>query len=99
MPLRSSNNLSTLVIFDVEPMTCSIAAVPLPLALFRFFNRGQAAFGRGAVDGEQDLHEGMVGVVVSGPLAVDEAGECGALEALFEDEGHCRGRVRVFSDV
>ena len=33
----------------------------------------------------------MVGVVVSGPLAVDDKEECGAIETLFELERHCRG--------
>ena len=96
MPLRTADDLPCLVIFDVEPVTRSIAAVPLPLALFGFLNRGQAAFGRASEDGEQDLHEGMVGVVVGGPLAVDEAGECGGIEAFYEDERYFHGRIRVF---
>ena len=47
-------------------------------------SRGSAVGGGGAEDGKEDLHEGVVGVVVGGPLAVDDGGEGGGVGAFFE---------------
>ena len=88
MPLRAADQITSLVVLDVEPVARRVAAVPCPLALLGFLNGGGAVVGGAAEDGEEDLHVGVVGVVVGGPFAVDDAEEgCGG-GAFFEGEGH-----------
>ena len=91
MPLRASHNLTSLVVLDVKPVTGWVRAVPLPLPFFGFVDSGAAGFSGCAEDGEEDLHEGVVGVVVACPFAVDDGGEGGEVGAFFEGEGHFGG--------
>ena len=83
MPLRPTDYFSRLIVFDIEPVTRRVGAVPLPLPLFAFLNGGEAVTGGGAEDGEEYLHEGMVGVVVAGPFAVHYVREGGFVGAFF----------------
>ena len=69
--------------------------MPLPLTVFGFLDRGQAIFGGGAEDWEEHLHEWVIGVVVCGPFAVDDAGEGGLVGAGFEGERHEGGWGRI----
>ena len=55
--------------FDIKPMTSWVIAVPLLLPLLRLLNRSGFGLGGGAEDGEEDLHEWVVGVVVAGSYA------------------------------
>ena len=69
MPLRPPDNLASLIVFDIKPMASWVIAVPLPLPLLRPLKRSGFGLGGGAEDGEEDLHEWVVGVVVAGPYA------------------------------
>ena len=88
MPLRPSDHFSRLVIFDIEPMTRRIGAVPLPLPYFAFLNHSGAICGGGAEHGEEYLHERVVWLVIASQLAVDYMRECGLVRAFFDCERH-----------
>ena len=83
MPLRPADDVSRLIVLDIEPVARRVRAVPLPLPFFAFLDGGGAVGGGGAEDGEEDLHEGVVGVVVAGPFAVDYVREGGFVGAFF----------------
>lgn len=82
-PLRPPHHFPRSVVFDVKPMTASVCLMPLPLAGLGFLDSGLPGGGGGGVDGEEELHEGVVGVVVGCPFAVDEGGEGGGGGAFF----------------
>lgn len=66
--------------------------MPFPQTGFGLDDGGGAAGDCGQEDGEEDLHEGVVRVVVGGPHAVDDFGEGIFVVAFFEDEGSVRTR-------
>ena len=65
-------------------MTRGVGAVPLPLPLLALLNGGRATFGRAAEHGEEDLHEGVVGIIIARPFAIDYTREGGLIRAFFE---------------
>lgn len=67
-------------------MACGVAAVALPLAVFRFLNSCCATFWGAAEYDEKCLHERVVKIVVGGPFAIDYAREGILVGAFFGNE-------------